>query len=166
MQLTLFHFHGLQYLLQVITKSYLFFSFYLSKLSSLFFCYLDYFMLKMLPQCGWRKKKYPLWKLKVKAKPKNKSPWQLIRLLVFYFMFYMVFLGSRKFQQFFNCWAWAIVAGLGFYFINKSYLVYESLCMSFDSIQLGFFLLFKESPSSIISISKCVIVLIEGGVNQ
>ena len=56
--------------------------------------------------------------------------------------------------------------GLGFYFINKSYLVYESLCMSFDSIQLGFFLLFKESPSSIISISKCVIVLIEGGVNQ
>ena len=33
--------------------------------------------------------------------------------------------------------------GLGFYFINKSYLVYGSLCVAFGSIQLGFGLLVK-----------------------
>lgn len=33
--------------------------------------------------------------------------------------------------------------GLGFYFISKSYLMYESLCVGFGLIQLGFGLLFK-----------------------
>jgi len=33
--------------------------------------------------------------------------------------------------------------GHGFYFINKSYLVYGSLCMGFGLIQLGFDLLVK-----------------------
>ena len=33
--------------------------------------------------------------------------------------------------------------GLGFSFINKSYLVYESLCMAFGSSQLGIGLLVK-----------------------
>ena len=68
------------------------------------------------------------------------------------------------------CWVWAIVVGLGFYCIQKSYLVYETLCVAFGTIQLRFSLQVKVVVLILLEVKsyhlhKCVIT-VKQGVNQ